>query len=152
MSVCWSVSHGIVLPYVHLSVCSSICVCMCLSVSMSVYQSLCWPAFMFVLRFYLCMSLTASVCLPSTCMFGSCLPSWNWILFWENKIIQSVVGRKVDGQILFGARSVKPKILFGARGEKWKNLFGTKWQKRKIVFGSQRVKTARQSDLHFMLS
>ena len=39
-------------------------------------------------------------------------------LFSENKIIRSVVGRKVDGQILFGARSKKPKILFGARGEK----------------------------------
>ena len=48
------------------------------------------------------------------------------ILFSENKIIRSVVGGKVDGQILFGARSEKPKILFGARGEKWKILFGTK--------------------------
>ena len=37
------------------------------------------------------------------------------ILFSENKIM---VGRKVDGQILFGARSEKPKIVFGARGEK----------------------------------
>ena len=46
------------------------------------------------------------------------------ILFSENKIIRSVAGGKVDGQILFGARSEKPKILFGARGEKWKNLFG----------------------------
>ena len=44
------------------------------------------------------------------------------ILFSENKIIRSVVGGKVDGQILFGARSEKPKILFGARGEKRKNL------------------------------
>ena len=48
------------------------------------------------------------------------------ILFSENKIIRSVVGRKVDGQILFGARSEKSKILFGARGEKRKNLFGAK--------------------------
>ena len=48
------------------------------------------------------------------------------ILFSENKIIQSVVGGKVDGQILFGARSEKPKILFGAWDEKRKNLFGTK--------------------------
>ena len=32
------------------------------------------------------------------------------ILFSENKIIWSVVGGKVDGQILFGARSEKPKI------------------------------------------
>ena len=39
------------------------------------------------------------------------------ILFSENKIIRSVVGEKVDGQILFGARNEKPKILFGARGE-----------------------------------
>ena len=61
------------------------------------------------------------------------------ILFSENKIIRSVVGRKVDGHILFDARSEKPKILFGARGEKRKNLFGAKWQLRKIVFGSQRV-------------
>ena len=35
-----------------------------------------------------------------------------------------MVGRKVDGQILFGARSEKLKIWFGARGEKRKNLFG----------------------------
>ena len=42
------------------------------------------------------------------------------ILFSENKIIRSVVSGKVDGQILFGARSEKPKILFGARGEKRK--------------------------------
>ena len=48
------------------------------------------------------------------------------ILFSENKIIGSVVGGKVDGQILFGARSEKPKILFCARGEKLKNLFGAK--------------------------
>ena len=34
--------------------------------------------------------------------------------FSENKIIRSVVGEKVDGQILFGARSEKPKILFDA--------------------------------------
>ena len=61
------------------------------------------------------------------------------ILFSENKIIRSVVGRKVDGQILFGGRSEKPKILFGTRDEKRKNLFGTKWQFRKILFGSQRV-------------
>ena len=43
------------------------------------------------------------------------------IPFPENKIVQSVVGEKVDGQILFGARREKPNILFGARGEKWKN-------------------------------
>ena len=42
------------------------------------------------------------------------------ILFSENKIIRSMVGGKVDGQILFGARSEKPKIVFGARGKKWK--------------------------------
>ena len=29
-----------------------------------------------------------------------------------------MVGGKVDGQILFGARSEKPKMLFDARGEK----------------------------------
>ena len=32
------------------------------------------------------------------------------ILCSENKIIRSVVGGKVDGQILFGTRSEKPKI------------------------------------------
>ena len=48
------------------------------------------------------------------------------ILFSENKIIRSVVGGKVDGQILFGTRSEKPKILFAARDEKQKNLFGAK--------------------------
>ena len=37
------------------------------------------------------------------------------ILFSENKIIRSLVGGKVDGQILFGTRSEKPKILFGAK-------------------------------------
>ena len=42
------------------------------------------------------------------------------ILFSEHKIIRSVVGGKVDGEILFGARSEKPKILFGARDEKRK--------------------------------
>ena len=35
--------------------------------------------------------------------------------FSENKIIRSVVGEKVDGQILFGARDEKPKNLFGAK-------------------------------------
>ena len=60
------------------------------------------------------------------------------ILFSENKIIRSVVGGKVDGQIVFGARS-----------EKRKNLFDAKWQLRKNLFGSQRVKKAGvdQSDV-----
>ena len=48
------------------------------------------------------------------------------ILFSENKIIRSVVGGKVDGQILFGSRSEKLKILFCARGDKWKNVVGAK--------------------------
>ena len=48
------------------------------------------------------------------------------ILFSENKIIRSVVGGKVDGQILFGTRNEKPTILFGARGEKRKILFDAK--------------------------
>ena len=48
--------------------------------------------------------------------------------FSENKIIRSVIGRKVEGQILFGARSKKRK-----------NLFGAKWYLRKNLFGSQRV-------------
>ena len=61
------------------------------------------------------------------------------ILYSENKIIRSVVGGKVDGQILCGTRSEKPKNLFGTRDEKRKNLFGTKWQSRKILFGSQGV-------------
>ena len=51
-----------------------------------------------------------------------------------------MIGGKVDGQILFGARSESPKIVFGARGEKQKNLFDYKWQLRKILFGSQMVK------------
>ena len=42
------------------------------------------------------------------------------ILFSENKIMRSVVGGKVDGQILFGTRSEKSKILFGTTDEKWK--------------------------------
>ena len=42
------------------------------------------------------------------------------ILFSGNKIIRSVVSGKVDGQILFGARSEKPKFVFGARGKKRK--------------------------------
>ena len=46
--------------------------------------------------------------------------------FSENKIIRSVVGGKVDDQILFGARSEKPNILIGARDEKRTNLFGAK--------------------------
>ena len=48
------------------------------------------------------------------------------ILYSENKIIQSVVGGKVDGQMLSGTRSEKPKILSGTRDKKRKNLFGTK--------------------------
>ena len=42
------------------------------------------------------------------------------ILFSENKIIRSVVGGKVDGEIIFGTRSEKPKIIFGTRYEKRK--------------------------------
>ena len=56
--------------------------------------------------------------------YTALLPRTN--TFSENEIKQSVVGGKVDGQSLFGARSEKPKILFGARGEIWKNLFGAK--------------------------
>ena len=67
------------------------------------------------------------------------------ILLSKNKIIQSVVGGKVDGQILFDARSEKPTILFGARGEKRKNLFGAKLHLRKFLFGSQRVKLIPKS-------
>ena len=48
------------------------------------------------------------------------------ILHSENKIIRSVVGGKVDGQILSGTRSEKPTILFGTMDEKRKNLLGTK--------------------------
>ena len=43
------------------------------------------------------------------------------IVYSENKIIRSVVGGKVDGQILAGTRSEKPKILSGTRDEKRKN-------------------------------
>ena len=59
-----------------------------------------------------------------------------------------MVGGKVDGQILFGARSEKPKNLFGARDEKRKNLFDAKWQLRKNVFGSQRVKCRFSKYIH----
>ena len=48
------------------------------------------------------------------------------ILYSENKIVRSVVGGKVDGQILSGTRSEKLKILFGTIDKKRKNLFGTK--------------------------
>ena len=51
-----------------------------------------------------------------------------------------MVGRKVDDQILFGARSEKPKILFGARGEKWNNLLGAKWQLQKIYLAVKGLK------------
>ena len=69
------------------------------------------------------------------------------ILFSENKFIRSVVGRKVDGQIWFSARSegVRNKNFIWcqpARGEKRKNVFGAKWQLRKNLFGSQRVNNA----------
>ena len=66
------------------------------------------------------------------------------ILCSENKIIWSVVGGKVDGQILFGTRSEKPIILFSTRDEKRKNLFGSKWQLQKFLFGSQRVNILQQ--------
>ena len=56
-----------------------------------------------------------------------------------------MIGGKVDGQILFGARSEKPKILFDAMGNKRKNLFGAKWQLRKNLFGSQRVNMLSQT-------
>ena len=67
------------------------------------------------------------------------------ILYLENKMIRSVGGGKVDGQILSGTRSEKPKILFGTRDEKRKNLFGTKLQFRKNLFGSQRVNISERS-------
>ena len=71
------------------------------------------------------------------------------ILFSENKIIRSVVGGKVDGQILSGTRSEKPKILSGTRNEKRKNLFGTKWQFRKILLGSQRVNRCKHAQMQY---
>ena len=40
--------------------------------------------------------------------------------------MKSVVGGKVDGQVLLGARTEKLNMFFGARGEKQKNLFGAK--------------------------
>ena len=57
------------------------------------------------------------------------------ILCSKNKIM---VSRKVDGQ-----------ILFGARDEKRKNLFGAKWHLQIILFGSQRV--TRVSDNKYSL-
>ena len=48
-----------------------------------------------------------------------------------------MVGEKVDGKILFGARSEKPQILFGARG----NNFWYQMTVTKILYGSPRVDT-----------
>ena len=58
-----------------------------------------------------------------------------------------MVGGKVDGQILFGAKSKRPKILFGARGEKMNNLFGVKWQLRKNVLAVKGLNT--ESELFY---
>ena len=52
--------------------------------------------------------------------------TYDQYFFQKIKSYGRVVGGKVDGQILFGARSDKPNILFGARVEKRKNLFGAK--------------------------
>ena len=60
-----------------------------------------------------------------------------------------MVGGKVDGQILFRARSENPKILFGARGEKRKNLFGANWQLGKNFSGSQMVKVPKMKECCF---
>ena len=59
------------------------------------------------------------------------------ILFSENKIIRSMVGGKVEGQILYGARSEKQKIVFGARGEKRK-LYLVPNDSYEILYSSQR--------------
>ena len=40
-----------------------------------------------------------------------------------------MVGGKVDGQILFGARSEKLKNVFGGKWQLWKNLFGSQMVK-----------------------
>ena len=61
------------------------------------------------------------------------------ILCSENKIIRSVVSRKVDGQILFGARSEKPKILFGERGEKRKSYLVPNDSYEKMYFAVKRL-------------
>ena len=62
--------------------------------------------------------------------------------FSENKIKRSVIGGKVDDQILSGTRSEKPKILFGTKLQFPKILFDTKLQFPKILFGSQRVRVS----------
>ena len=53
--------------------------------------------------------------------------------FAENKIIRSVVGGKVDGQILSGTRSEKSKILSGIRDEKRKIYFAPNEFQKKIL-------------------
>ena len=55
-----------------------------------------------------------------------------------------MVGRKVDGQILFGARSEKLKILFGARGEKPKKLFGAHDSYGKIYLAVKGLRVKRR--------
>ena len=102
----------------------------------------------FYSRIFVCNTIGAIQMLFSPCCreFNSLQKRYIALLhrtntFSENKIIRSVVGGKVDGQILFGIRSEKPKILFGARDQKRKNLFGAKLQLRKILLGSQRVKS-----------
>ena len=52
--------------------------------------------------------------------------------FSENKIIRSVVGRKVDGQVRNRKLYLVPEV-------RKTNLFGAKWQLQKFLFGSQRV-------------
>ena len=59
------------------------------------------------------------------------------ILFSENKIIRLVVSGKVDGQILFGARSEKLKIVFDARDENWKNLLVPNDSYEKFIWQSK---------------
>ena len=96
----------------------------------------------FCMEYYWCYLDAVS---PSSWEFNSLHKRYTALLhrkkyfFSENKIIRSVVGEKVDGHILFGARSENPKILFGARGEKRK-IYLMPNELQKNVFGSQRVK------------
>ena len=60
------------------------------------------------------------------------------IRFSENKIIWSVVGRKVDVQIL----EWETENFIWCQGWETYNLFGAKWQLQKILFGCQMVNGA----------
>ena len=61
------------------------------------------------------------------------------IFFSENKMIQSVVGGKVDSQILFGTRSEKTENFIWHQGWETEKFIWHKVTVTKILFDSQRV-------------